>query len=109
MHTVLYHPENGDKPKEFQVDDGGILYDELEKQGTELPHGCLAGSCGSCKVEIIEGNENLSDMSAVEKDTIEHLTSTLTEKHGENYLSGKTLRLSCRSKVKGNVEFKTLK
>lgn len=76
----------------YTVTEGAILYDELERQNLILPHGCLAGSCGACKVEIIAGAKNLSAPGAVELDTLSHI------KDGD-----KILRLACRAKVLGDV------
>lgn len=85
------------------VDEGAVLFEALEEQGTILPHGCLAGSCGSCRIEILNGADQLSPASAIETDTIEHLEKSYRDRFGENFLDGKTLRLSCRAKVLGDV------
>jgi ferredoxin len=90
-----------DKRELVEVQSGKILYDELEAHGLILPHGCLAGSCGSCRIEIIEGAENLAPPGAVEMDTIESLK--------KNYPENKVIRLSCRAKVLGNVTIAPLK
>lgn len=109
MPTVLVHlpgssespNEKGpSKPIEFQVNLNNILYDELDRQNLSLPHGCLAGSCGSCRIEVIKGIENLSPMGAVETDTVEHIKSAYP---------GKNVRLSCRAKILGDVEIRPLK
>lgn len=86
MPTVLVNN------KAYEVTEGGILYDELEKQNLLLPHGCLAGACGACKVEIISGAKNLSTPGAVESDTLSHI------KDGD-----RTIRLACRAKVLGDL------
>lgn len=86
MPTVLVNEEN------FIVTEGGILLNELDKQNLKLPHGCLAGSCGVCKVEIIAGAKNLSAPGAVELDTLLHITD-----------GNKTHRLACRAKVLGDI------
>ena len=83
--------------KLFEVDSNAIIYDALESQDFVLPHGCLAGSCGSCRIEMLQGRESLSDMSAVEKDTVESLTKDYPDKD---------LRLSCRARIKGDIEIK---
>lgn len=83
--------------KIFTVDSNAIIYDALESQDFVLPHGCLAGSCGSCRIEVLKGKDSFSEMSAVEKDTVESLTK-------EN--PGKDLRLSCRARIKGDIEIK---
>ncbi len=87
MPTVLINS------KKYNVNPNQTIFDELEKQGLQLPHGCLAGSCGACKVEIIAGAENLSTPSAVELDTISSLKD-----------GNKIIRLSCRAKITGDVE-----
>jgi ferredoxin len=89
--------------KEIEAKEGARIFDELEKQGISLPHGCLAGSCGSCRILIIEGVENVSAPSTIEKDTVNHMKQTYMEKYGEDYMKGKTLRLSCRAKVQGPI------
>jgi ferredoxin len=80
---------------------GEIVYDGLDRQGHTLPHGCLSGSCGSCRVEVMEGNEFLSPAGAIECDTVEHLTSGEPEK-----FAGKTIRLTCRAKMASEGEVK---
>ena len=85
----------------FEVSMDQILYDELEAQEYKLPHGCLAGSCGSCRVWVVEGADQLSPPSAIEQNTLEAIKLTYAETRGEAYLQGRTLRLSCRARVKG--------
>ena len=102
MPTVLILPNlSSESDKNFEVNNDKILFDELERQGHSLPHGCLSGSCGSCRVEIIEGAENLSPMSAVEADTVEMVKI--------NYGPNQTIRLSCRAKILGNIKIRILK
>ena len=93
----------------FEIAEGAVLWESLEDQGHTLPSGCLAGSCGSCRINILEGSENLSDLSVIEKDTIDHLNKSYLESHGEEWLKGKNLRLSCRTKVKGDVKIHVIK
>jgi ferredoxin len=105
MPTVLVHSDssNANSPKnplEYKVNLSQILYDELDRQGLQLPHGCLAGSCGSCRIQVIKGIENLSPMGVVEADTIAHL---------QDSYKGLDIRLSCRAKVLGDVEIKPLR
>lgn len=107
MPTVSLKENN--QIKEFAIEDKETIYEALERQGTELPHGCLAGSCGACKIEIIEGADNLSPPSVVEKDTLDHLHQHIAQKKGEDFLKGKTIRLSCRTKVTASVCIEPLK
>ena len=98
-----------DTNEHFEVLEGEVLYDSLHDRGLSLPHGCLSGSCGACKVEILSGKENLSPPTYVENDTIQAIKSEFIEIHGENYLVGKEIRLSCRARVMGDITFKPFK
>lgn len=98
-----------EKEQKFEVTEGKILFDELERQGLILPHGCLAGSCGSCRIEILEGAENLSLPGAVEADTVEAIKNNYCEKNQSEVVANKNIRLSCRAKVLGDVKIIILK
>lgn len=104
MHNVSF-PE---KKLIFKVDDNAVLFDALDDQGEMLPHGCLSGSCGSCRIEILTGKENLKEPSEIEKDTINAIKQNLKRVHGADYNSNVEIRLSCRARVKGDIEFKTI-
>jgi ferredoxin len=93
----------------FQINEKEIIYDGLDRQGHKLPAGCLAGSCGTCRINVISGIENCETAGLVEQDTISHITKEYLEKHGANSLDGKNLRLACRTKVTGAVTIKTFK
>lgn len=93
--------------KTFEVPKNEVLFDALDDQGETLPHGCLSGSCGSCRIIVIEGEQNLSDPGAVELDTLNSLSKDLSaeiEKVRKEYPQAK-LRLSCRAKVLGDIKF----
>ena len=95
--------------KEYDVAENDILFDALSNQGVTLPHGCLAGSCGACRIEIIEGNENLKPPSAIEQNTIDAIRQNYVRIHGTNSLDNRDVRLSCRARVQGNIKFKKFK
>jgi ferredoxin len=98
-----------DSEKIFEVNEGEILYDSLYDRGLELPHGCLSGSCGACRVEVLEGTENLSQPGVIESNTIEALKDEFFNTRGKEFVEGKTIRLSCRAKVVGDVSFRPIK
>ena len=68
--------------KDFHVSENSILYNALADQGLDLPHGCLAGSCGACRMDVIKGSENLAPPSAIEKNTLESIVSELSATQG---------------------------
>ncbi len=98
-----------DTTKVFEVNEGEIIYDALYDRGEELPHGCLSGSCGACRIQVVSGSENLQEAGVIEKNTIEAIEAEYIEKFGPEKIAGIQLRLSCRAKVKGDVEIKVFK
>lgn len=95
--------------KVFEVKEGEILYDSLCDRGEELPHGCLSGSCGACRVEVVSGKENLQPAGVIEQNTIEALKVEFTETRGPEFVKDKEIRLSCRAKVVGDVSIVPIK
>jgi ferredoxin len=100
---------NADTSKSFEVNQGEILYDSLYNRGEKLPHGCLSGSCGACRVEIISGKENLQPAGVIENNTIEALKDEFMKTKGADFVTETEIRLSCRAKVNGDVTIKTIK
>lgn len=98
-----------DTTKTFEVNEGEILYDALYDRGEELPHGCLSGSCGACRIEVIEGKNNLQPPGIIEKNTIDSLKDEFSQSKGIEFVSEKEIRLSCRAKVTGDISIKPIK
>lgn len=98
-----------DTDKVFEVKEGEILYDALYDRGQELPHGCLAGSCGACRVEVVSGADNLQAAGAIETNTVDAVKDEFIAKMGMEFIEGKVVRLACRAKVKGDVTIRPLK
>lgn len=94
------------KNLEFEIEEGQIVFDALDNQGEKMPHGCLAGSCGACRIEILEGEQNLKPPSAIELNTIESIRENYETKHGEGSLKNRVIRLACRARVLGDVKIK---
>ncbi len=94
----------------YEAEEDEIIYHALDRHGKKLPHGCLAGSCGSCRIIVLNGESNLKDPGYIETDTIRHLKESYQEKYGEDFLKNKTIRLSCRAKIlKNEIKIKPLK
>jgi len=101
MPKVSLKKDQGNQ--DFEIEKNEILYHGIEKQGVELPHGCLAGSCGSCRILVLEGDENLGLPGYIESDTIRHLKEEYEKKFGKEFLKDKVIRLSCRAKIKAGL------
>ncbi len=77
---------------------GQTVFDELEAHGHKLPHGCLGGSCGACRMIVLKGSEFLASPDQKETKTLNIVSQNLKNKFGENYLNDKVIRLSCQTK-----------
>jgi ferredoxin len=64
------------------VEDGFPIRMASEKLG--VPFGCRDGLCGTCMIDIIEGEENLNELNQKELDL----------------MRDKTHRLACQCKIK---------
>lgn len=98
-----------DTNKTFEVNEGEILYDALYDRGEILPHGCLAGSCGACRVEVTAGKENLQPPGVIETNTIDALKEEFSKTKGSDFVQGKEIRLSCRARIQGDISFKPIR
>lgn len=102
MPTVLVKSSTPlEADQTFEITEGETIFEGLERLGLVLPHGCLAGSCGACRIEVIKGSENLKIPGAVESDTIAHIKNQMAQ-------AQITVRLACRAKVIGDIEIKKL-
>ena len=75
--------------REVNDNDNGDLIDKAEELG--IAFGCQDGRCGSCRVEVIEGMDNLTEKSINEDDVLG------SGEDSENY------RLMCQCKIKSRL------
>jgi ferredoxin len=103
MPIVSFNDKKSEKNQEFELPTNEILYNGLEDRGLVLPHGCLAGSCGACKIEVTQGKEHLTPAGVIETNTLNAIYDQYKKEWGEKNISEKTIRLSCRAKIIGDV------
>lgn len=106
---IVNSSDSNSSEQSYEVNENKSLYQEMLQHGIDLPHGCLSGSCGACRIEVIEGSENLSSISFVEQNTID----SIKEEHSQSSpikedLTHKDIRLACRAKVHGPIKIKNL-
>ena len=51
---------------EHDVPDGTALAEICEKAG--VPFSCNSGVCGTCQIDVLEGEDNLNELNQEEKD-----------------------------------------
>jgi ferredoxin len=92
--------------KEIQVPEGSNLRSEAMRAGVGLYPGihqianCHGlGQCGSCRVLVTKGMDNLSPMGTMER---------LRLKMSMAYIGNEdTMRLACQARVQGDIEVQT--
>lgn len=82
-----------------------ILFIALEESGTELRHGCLSGSCGTCKINVTANPDGLQEPGAIETDTLKAIYANLKDRMPEEEIKKLHLRLACRAKINGDLSF----
>lgn len=80
----------------IEVEKGSTLQDAVERAGATLPFGCRMGSCGTCRCLVVEGMENINELTNEERDLFE----TLTHIHPNE-------RLGCQLVIKGDVKIQS--
>lgn len=87
--VTFLHPEG----KSGEVPEGLSLLEAAQMLGFPLNHDCGGNaSCSTCRVEVQEGGENLSEIDFDEQDLLDR--EALTEPYH---------RLGCQARVLGNV------
>jgi len=74
--------------QDFEVKKGSGIIEEGTK--ADIPFGCQDGMCGTCVIDVLEGKENLGQLTQEEKDL-----DLKVEK-----------RLACQCKIKGDAKIK---
>jgi len=75
--------------KTIEVEDGGELVDICDKYFAPIPFSCRSASCGTCHIEIVEGEELFFPPEEQEEELLDILG-------GE----GEPRRLACQARVK---------
>ncbi|MCG5530529.1 (2Fe-2S)-binding protein [Halorhodospira halochloris] len=73
---------------------GSRVIELSDKVGSGIAYGCREGDCGTCLMTVVEGMENLSEPSSVEKKLLK-----------EN-VAGKNDRVACQAQILGDVTVK---
>ncbi len=88
MPKITFYPyrKSGDIP------DGTSILDAAEKLGLQMRHDCGGfATCSTCRVWVIEGMPNLTEIDLDEENMLEEAQLTAP------------FRLSCQAKMKGDV------
>jgi len=73
MPTVHFEGNIFGEDSVAEVPDGGALVDVCDKTSAPVPFSCRSATCGTCRVEILEGGELFEDPEPEETDLLEIL------------------------------------
>lgn len=90
MATLVFVANRFGAEKRIDVPEGGEIVDISDHHFAPIPFSCRSASCGTCQIEILEGEDLLEPMNDAEADLIP-------------LLGGKG-RLACQARVKPGVD-----
>ncbi len=94
---MSYTIEIVDRHKEVEAEEGQDVLNALLEGGVEWLHACGGFcNCTTCRIEVKEGMENLSEMQEDEKNTLRRF-------QGDEVLDG-PFRLGCQAEVYGDIK-----
>jgi ferredoxin len=79
----------------IEIPSGSKITDVVDEHQATLPFGCRLGSCGTCRVIIEAGMENLNPRNQTEEELFENFTSVRDDE-----------RLGCQLIVYGDVRIR---
>ncbi len=87
MPTIVFEPPTG-APKTAEAPEGGAVADICDAHDAPVPFSCRSASCGTCRVEVLEGANLLLAPEDEELDIL------------DMFAAPKTHRLACCAKMK---------
>ena len=63
-----------DTAKTYDVPEGASFLQVAQEHG-EHDFGCTVGSCGTCRLEVVEGSAHVPPITAEERETVEMCTA----------------------------------
>jgi ferredoxin len=87
MPTLIVLPPKGAELK-VELPSGGAIADACDKHDLPIPFSCRSASCGTCRIEVVEGMQLLADPEDEELDILDMFSAP------------KTHRLACCAQAK---------
>ncbi|HEX7667111.1 MAG TPA: 2Fe-2S iron-sulfur cluster-binding protein [Polyangiaceae bacterium] len=89
MSKVVFESTSGGAPKTVDAPEGGSLADLCDAVDAPIPFSCRSANCGTCRIEILEGEDELLPVKDEELDVLD-IFQIAPPKH----------RLGCQSQMK---------
>jgi len=85
-----------DNGQTYDAPEGGSYLELCQSLGIPHDFGCTVGSCGTCRCQVVEGTDHVSEMSDEERETIEMVTNV------------EGARLGCQLQITGDVSIRSV-
>ena len=98
MPTVVFEPTKGPSVT-AEAPNGGAIADLCDAHDAPIPFSCRSASCGTCRVEVVQGMELLTEPEDEELDIL------------DMFQAPKTHRLACCAQMKaatGKIHLKAI-
>ena len=92
MPTITFPDHN----KSFEVPEGKGFLEACQENDAPQAFGCTVGSCGTCRLVILEGAEHVDAPDEDEQDTIEMCTNV------------EGARLGCCLTIRGDISVRAV-
>ena len=89
MATIVFETKKG-PVLTISLPDGGSLADVCDEKNAPVPFSCRSASCGTCCIEVLEGERELMVAADEELDVLDALDRKAPK-----------FRLACQAHVKG--------
>jgi ferredoxin len=74
MPTFLFDGNEIGPPVSMEAEEGGPLLDICDEAGAAVLFSCRSASCGTCRVEVLEGADRLEPPKQDENEVLEMFT-----------------------------------
>jgi ferredoxin len=71
MPRIEFLESNAGPAATIDFPDGGPLIDACDEAAAPIPFSCRSTSCGTCRVDVLEGSSLLDEVSAAERAVLE--------------------------------------
>jgi 2Fe-2S ferredoxin len=89
MSKVVFELRAGGAPVTADAPEGGSLADLCDRIDAPIPFSCRSANCGTCRIEVLEGADELLPANDEELDVLD-IVGLVPPKH----------RLACQSEMK---------
>jgi 2Fe-2S ferredoxin len=89
MSKVVFVPSAGGAPVTADAPEGGSLADLCDRIDAPIPFSCRSANCGTCRIEVLEGQDELLPPKDEELDVLDIFLLTPPKN-----------RLACQSQMK---------